>query len=529
MTRRLRRQLVDRLPEPTLRRIQRIRHRENPALRRAVPRPSGRGITPQVVRTFDAHAVRAEVAAAVAAALDRGRVPYVLLPGPRGSTRQVAVSAEDRPAALAALASALAGPGWALTPNGGRRQRAPVLKAYRVLSAPGGAVLSGADTACEVAFWRKITRLDALRLDGDPHLEGTRVAPGNNGVVAYLSEPAWTRATASATHWALEHPRPDVFEVHEPIDFVYTWVDGADPQWLAKKADYSPGTGLNPSALHASRFLNRDELRYALRSVGMYASWVRKIHIVTDGQVPDWLDASHPQIAVVDHRDIFRDPDALPVFNSHAIESQLHHIDGLAEHYLYLNDDVFFGRPVFPELFFHGNGIAKFFLARDPLDLDPPSPRDLPVDTAAKNQRTLIEQEFGATVRRKFRHAPHPQLRSVVDQMERRHPELFERVSHSRFRHPDDLSIPSSLQHYYSYALGRAVPAECGYMYQDIGQANTPRRLDEILRKRPQTFCLNDMGTELLDPGVQQEALEQFFGEYFPLPSRYETRQDSES
>ena len=101
----------------------------------------------------------------------------------------------------------------------------------------------------------------------------------------------------------------------------------------------------------------------------MYASWVRTIYLVTDGQVPHWLDTGHPRIRLVDHRQIFRDQSALPVFNSHAIESQLHHIDGLAEHYLYLNDDMFFGRPVEPELFFHGNGIAKFFVSKTPIDL----------------------------------------------------------------------------------------------------------------------------------------------------------------
>src|SRR6185437_2978941 len=141
---------------------------------------------------------------------------------------------------------------------------------------------------------------------------------------------------------------------------------------------------VNHTAVHQSRYVSRDELRYSLRSVAMYAGWVGRIFIVTDQQMPPWLDTDHPQIEVVDHSAIFTDRSALPVFNSHAIESQLHHIPGLSERYLYLNDDVFLGRPVEPELFFHGNGLSKFFLSPLTLDIDPPSSRDYPVLSAAK-------------------------------------------------------------------------------------------------------------------------------------------------
>jgi hypothetical protein len=392
-----------------------------------------------------------------------------------------------------------------------------------VLAAPGGQLLCGPETGCEIAFWTKIVRDGVPRADGEPHLPGTRLAPDQNGVVGYLTEPMWQRAVGSPAHWPVAEPRPDIFEVRAPVDLVYTWVDGNDPDWQRRKAQYLPGAEThNFSATRLARFANRDELRYALRSAWMYANWVRTIFLVTDGQVPDWLDTTHPKVRLVEHREIFRDPSALPVFNSHAIESQLHHIDGLAEHYLYLNDDMFFGRAVEPELFFHGNGIAKFFVSKTPIDLNPRSLRDLPVMTAAKNQRDLFERDFGVTVRRKFDHAAHPQLRSVLTEMEQRYPDLFEQVARSRFRHPDDFSIPSSLLHYYAYAVGRAGPGDWDYGYQDISQANTPRRLDSMLRRRPQVFCLNDIDSQEHQLDAQHVALRQFFGEYFPLPAPWE-------
>jgi hypothetical protein len=517
----VRRRLVDKLPEPTLRRLKRISHGESPRLDRPVGRHARRGAVPEIVAEYDAHAVRADGLAAAGAALDKAGIPYVLIPG----IRQLAVDSADREATLAAVETLTSGPGWAVEPRvrGARQTGTGTLRLYRVLAAPTGHLLCGDEPTCELTFWSRTTRGDLPRADGNTHTPGTRRAPDRSQVVRYFTEAAWQRAVQSPLHWPIDDPKPDVFDVREPIDLVYTWVDGNDPDWQQRKARYAPsGETHNYSATGLSRFANRDELRYSLRSVAMYASWVRNIYIVTDRQVPGWLDLGHPQIRVIDHRDIFSDPGVLPVFNSHAIESQLHHIEGLAERYVYVNDDMFLGRPAEPEMFFHGNGIAKFFLSKQPLDLDPPSVHDLPVMSAAKNNRALIEHDFDVTIRRKMTHGMYPQLRSVLVEMEERYPDMFARVSASRFRHPDDNSIVSALQQYYAYLTGRALPADVRYRYQDISRPNTPRRLDEILRDRPQVFCLNDMDSDERQLDAQHLALRQFFSEYFPLPSPYE-------
>ena len=62
----------------------------------------------------------------------------------------------------------------------------------------------------------------------------------------------------------------------------------------------------------------------------MYAPWVRKIWIVTNGQHPTWVDESNYHIEVVPHDRIFPIQEHLPTFNSRAIESHLHQIPGLA-------------------------------------------------------------------------------------------------------------------------------------------------------------------------------------------------------
>jgi len=56
------------------------------------------------------------------------------------------------------------------------------------------------------------------------------------------------------------------------------------------------------------------ELRYSLRSVETFAPWVRNIYIVTNGQVPAWLNVNHPRIKIIKHEDIFPNKEDLPTF-----------------------------------------------------------------------------------------------------------------------------------------------------------------------------------------------------------------------
>ena len=142
-----------------------------------------------------------------------------------------------------------------------------------------------------------------------------------------------------------------------PIDVVYTWVNGSDPVWLAKKEKYQrlhaaatatatatatqPGSNdtsapfstntssssstntppsLAPESASANRYRDNEELRYSLRSLEKFAPWVRRIFLVTDNQVPHWLNTRHPRLTVVSHQALFPNKSHLPVFSSPAIE-----------------------------------------------------------------------------------------------------------------------------------------------------------------------------------------------------------------
>jgi hypothetical protein len=368
------------------------------------------------------------------------------------------------------------------------------------------------------------------RLEAWAESDGALTAPSATPYTTAV--PAEDRAEATITVGGVAYRTlrpfsvPRVTDVTFPIDAVYTWVDGTDEEWLQRKAAAYAAVGLgtlHQEAANRSRFLSRDELRYSLRSLEMFAPWVRRIFLVTDGQVPSWLHRHHPRLQVVDHREIFSDTAALPTFNSHAIETRLHHIEGLSEHYLYLNDDVFFGRPVSPDLFFLANGLSAFFLSEARVDLGPPSAADPPVCSAAKNNRALVAEDFGRLLVQKLKHTPIPQRRSILREIEDRYAEPVTETSRHQFRDPRDVSLASSLYHYYAFSTGRAVPGSIRYLYADICARDTPLRLRRLLRRRDlDTFCLNDTDAAEADLPDQLSMLTEFLASYFPSRSTFE-------
>ena len=150
------------------------------------------------------------------------------------------------------------------------------------------------------------------------------------------------RYATNATSCAEGHVSSRAFE----MDVVYTYVNDNAASYQAMKAS----RGLR---FTASRTRDWNELLYSLRTVfhrGIGAGLVRKVHIVVadKDQVPQWLNASDRRINIVLHSQIFPadEPDALPTFNSHAIESVLHRIPGLSRFFVYFNNDMLWGRRV---------------------------------------------------------------------------------------------------------------------------------------------------------------------------------------
>ncbi len=147
------------------------------------------------------------------------------------------------------------------------------------------------------------------------------------------------------------------------IDFVITWVDMNDPDWKAEFSKYSGRKENTKNGVSKARFRDNGFLRYWFRGVAKFAPWVRTIYFVTSCQVPEWLDTSNPKIKIIRHAEIVP-KQFLPTFNSVVIERYMHRIPGLAEHFVYFNDDFYIINHITEERFFR-NGLPCDIAVQD--------------------------------------------------------------------------------------------------------------------------------------------------------------------
>ena len=305
------------------------------------------------------------------------------------------------------------------------------------------------------------------------------------------------------------------------IDFVYTWVDGGDPAWAVRRCEAMRVAGLldDDAACCAARFSDNGELKYSLRSINKYAPWVRHIYLVTDRQVPKWLALEHPKVRVVDHRDIFEGGDVLPTFNGRAIESRLHNIPGLSEHFVYFNDDMFLGRAAQPWHFFGRHGLPRVYTeSRTAMSVAPwelgraviPGDRDVLHGQAVVNSRLAVQRVTGRLVAFNLRHQAKPMLKSMLKEMAiGLYRAEFDNVARAPFRATDQV-CPTYLYGFHALATGRAVktylksfrnrrrPLDFLYSHQRSVSSmyletsgEIKARLERLRDARPLFFCVN--------------------------------------
>ncbi|HXH79034.1 stealth conserved region 3 domain-containing protein [Nocardioides sp.] len=484
--------------------------------------PFTRDSMPLAVPPITPREARQEALSLAIAAADAAGPGWFVIPTHDNPAPTVVVPAAHRPAVLAGLADvpdhfSLLDPG----DRGWPVRRLPARSLVEALhgAAPNRVVLEpwprsqgvrsvlGEDAGVEIEFWDRLP-------------DGTLVPPRPNRWVRTV--PPGTQATevtvADVKVPTLElMAAPTPFDVTFPVDAVYTWVDGDDPGWNAARAAREDADTRREVAGRA-RFRSRDELRYSLRSLHLFAPWVRHIHIVTAGQRPSWL-ADHPGITLVDHRDILP-PDALPTFNSQAIETALHKIPGLAEHFIYVNDDVFLARPSRPERFFSPGGAAAAFVGEAPIGL--PGTSDKPFLQAALNNRALLEDAFGVQITQVMAHSPHPQRVSVLAEIETRFPDAVARTARAPFRSETDVSLLSSLAQHYGLLTGTAFPATAKQAFVDLSNARVERQLKQLRARDHDFFCVGDHHEFAVDAAAVDAMLAGFLADYFPLPAPWE-------
>lgn len=169
-----------------------------------------------------------------------------------------------------------------------------------------------------------------------------------------------------------------------PIDFVVTWVDDSDSNWQNEKRRYEREE-LDDKSI--SRFRDTGLFKYWFRSIEKYTPWVNHVFLVTNGQIPNFLDINNPKITIINHRDLMPQS-SLPTFNSNAIEVNIDKIPNLSEHFVIFNDDMFVNKPLKESDFFSKNGLPK-----DTAGLNQIMPHEN-FDHIIANNITIINNEF---------------------------------------------------------------------------------------------------------------------------------------
>ncbi|MGX8712801.1 MAG: Stealth CR1 domain-containing protein [bacterium] len=265
---------------------------------------------------------------------------------------------------------------------------------------------------------------------------------------------------------------------NQPIDIVIPWVDGSDPEWQREFKKYSfQAMGRDDNS--EIRYRDWDNLQYLFRGIEKFTPWVRKVHFITTGQKPKWLNLDAPKLHFVKHED-FIPKEWLPTFSVRPIELNLHRIEELSEQFIYFNDDYFLLKPVKKERFFRG-GLPCDMAMLDTLNTGSSRSHVILNNVIFANRhfnknkviksntmkwlnpiygtqmlRTLALMSFSSFPGFRNHHMPQAYLKSTFQKVWAEEKELLEEVSSHRFR--DITDVNQYVFRYWQLLSGQFVP-----------------------------------------------------------------------
>ena len=332
-----------------------------------------------------------------------------------------------------------------------------------------------------------------------------------------------------------------------PVDFIIPWVDGSDPEWRAEKRLYAEKEGV-PSVIDDSetRFRDWDTLKYLFRSIEKYTPWVNRIHFITWGHLPKWMNPEAPGLHIVRHVD-YMDPAYLPTFSSHTIELNLHRIKGLAEHFVYFNDDILLLSKMGRDYFFK-NGLPRDYAIFNVISS---SHRGSVMDTALtdievindhfkknavlrKNFRKWFNPVYGKDIYRTFSLMPWPifinlygthtsnaYLKSTFEKVWEEEYDLLNSTCLHKFRTRRDAN--QWLMREWQLCEGNFIPTSPKRGRLMSIKNDNSHIYNAIKNKKYKEICINDNGAEqILDFDKTYHELVSFLEEEFPEKSRFE-------
>ncbi len=305
--------------------------------------------------------------------------------------------------------------------------------------------------------------------------------------------------------------------MQEKIDVVIIWVNDSDEEWLKKKKQYEKKI-LNKQSIDNSKKRYRDweNLKYIFRGIEKFMPWVNNVFLITDNQVPEWINKNYSKLRLINHED-YIPKECLPTYNSQAIELNFHRIKKLEEKFIYFNDDMFVINKTKKENFFK-NGLPC-----ENAILNPITPTDSKVVHSWYNNTALINKYFNPkeTIKNnftkfinirngidnfrtlfcmnykkflgfKFTHIPTSMLKSTFNEVWKKEYEKLYACTNNKFRQDNDYNqylikdwqIASGKFEYRSKNFGK--------VFEIRNKGNLEKVKNVILKQKYKMICVND-------------------------------------
>lgn len=287
------------------------------------------------------------------------------------------------------------------------------------------------------------------------------------------------------------------------IDVVFTWVDNTDKAWQKKHKKHKvegDAAQLGQYATDIARFDNHNELFYSVKAVKKYLPWVRNIYIITDNQIPSWMNKVKG-VTIIDHKDII-DPQYLPTFNSHVIEAFLYRISDLSEDFIYFNDDVFVAKELPKEHFFSANNISSLFVSTKNLYNMQKKGVETPTLKASLHSIELLHRHYSYDIKNPLIHTYFPLKKSGYEKAWQLFDKEIKDFLPNKFRGHNDINMASFLVPWLLYCEAEAIEKVDVCYYFNIRSRHAVTRYEKLLKLKklnasPHSFCANDFKSDV--------------------------------
>ncbi|MDO4404994.1 MAG: stealth conserved region 3 domain-containing protein [Atopobiaceae bacterium] len=343
----------------------------------------------------------------------------------------------------------------------------------------------------------------------------------------------------------------------EPIDFAIAWVDGSDSEWRAVKQKYDSSQAHWANA-GEQRYRDWGLLKYWFRAVEKHAPWVRRVHFITWGHIPDWLNTDYPKLHVVKHED-YIPVEYLPTFSSHTIELNLHRIPDLAQQFVYFNDDMFLNRSVSEQAFF-ANGLPRDVAALNTHCYALSSPiqliaiRDVGVINDHFDFKASLKSNLGKWLRPSYGnlllrtlpllgcprfpgfwqpHNAQPYLKKTFEEVWDAEPKILDATCRHRFREETDVNQWVMREWQIASGCFMPRPTSWSHVIHMSASAGPRASADAVAREvntgRVRLLCFNDTNVSRQDYEYCRQVTLSAFKTRYPQLSKFEKEAVSES